>query len=367
MDDLSAQLQARVREAAAHNEALCIRGGGSKAFFGRACDAPALDVSGHRGIVNYEPSELVITARAGTPLAEIETLFARHGQMLPCEPPHFIISPLPQAGEACPERSRRGPGVRAATVGGMVAAGLSGPRRPWGGAVRDLVLGVKLINGRGEVLTFGGQVMKNVAGYDISRLMAGSLGTLGVLLEISLKLLPRPEREITLAFEFDAASAQTRLNAWGRLALPISATLHEGGVLRLRLSGGEAALRSARETLGGDVVEFDWRDVREQRLDFFRAHETLWRFALPPAARLDVDAPLLSEWAGAQRWVCAPLSAEQAQRVAARAGGHATLFRGVSNTPFTPLPAPLLALHQRIKAAFDPHGIFNPGRMYPQL
>jgi glycolate oxidase FAD binding subunit len=405
MSDLSTDLQSRVAEAFAQRAPLCIRGGGSKTFLGGACTARSLELSGHRGVLNYEPSELVVTARAGTPLAEIETLLAQHGQMLPCEPPHF--SSPPPRGE--------GSGERAATLGGMVASGLSGPRRPWAGAVRDGVLGVKLINDKGESLTFGGQVMKNVAGYDVSRLMAGSLGTLGVLLEVSLKVLPRPENEITLAFELDADNAQQRLNAWGRAALPISATLHESNTLRLRLSGGEAALQSARATLGGEVVEFDWREVREQRLAFFHAQPMLWRFSVPPASRLELDVPLLTEWGGAQRWACAPLDAGMARRAAARAGGHATLFRGKapfnvnvapatresplalgergrgrgnghgdrafmirggatampvrgeSNLPFTPLAAPLLALHQRIKAAFDPHGIFNPGRMYPEL
>jgi glycolate oxidase FAD binding subunit len=358
MNDRAGELQSHVSEAFAQRTSLCIRGGGSKTFYGHACDASLLEVGGHRGVLNYEPSELVITARAGTPLAEIETLLAQHGQMLPCEPPHFS-SPLPQAGE--------GPGERAATLGGMVAAGLSGPRRPWGGAVRDLVLGVKLINGKGDVLGFGGQVMKNVAGYDVSRLMAGSLGTLAVLLEVSLKLLPRPEQELTLAFECDADAAQERLNTWGRLALPVSATLHETDTLRLRLSGGEAALRSACETLGGEVAGFDWQDVREQRLAFFHSHPTLWRFSVPPAARLDIDAPVLSEWGGAQRWVCAPLAPEQARRAATAAAGHATCFRGAAEQAFTPLPAPLMTLTRRVKAAFDPHGIFNPGRLYPDL
>lgn len=360
--DVSAALAERVREAAAHGEPLCIVGGGSKSFYGEPRAAAPLHVAAHRGVVSYEPSELVITARCGTPLTEIERLLAEHGQMLPSEPPHFAST----QGEAPAEMARVTP--VGATVGGMVAAGLSGPRRPWAGAVRDHVLGVKMINGKGEVLGFGGRVMKNVAGYDVSRLMAGSLGTLGVLLEVSLKVLPRPEREITLAFELDEAAARSHLSAWGRIALPISATLHQGGLLRVRLSGGERALEAACAALGGERTEFDWNAVREQRLDFFRAHETLWRFALPPATKLDVGAPLLSEWGGAQRWVCAPLSAQIARHAARTADGHATLFRGsLPGVPrFTPPPEALLSVHRRIKAAFDPHGIFNAGRMYPE-
>jgi len=261
---MEAELIERVKEAAADKIPLCLRGGGSKAFYGRRCEGQPLDLAGHRGIVSYEPSELVVTARAGTPLAEIETALADNGQLLPFEPPHF------------------GPG---ATLGGMVAAGLSGPRRPWGGSVRDAVLGVKLLNGKGEVLRFGGQVMKNVAGYDLSRLMAGALGTLGVLLEVSLKVLPRPAEERTRAFELDAEAAAARQIEWGRLPLSLSGTLYDGERLFVRLCGSTQGVAAGLEALGGEeVTDGPWRGAREQTLPFFQGDGPLWRLSLPAAA-----------------------------------------------------------------------------------
>ena len=230
-------LAEQIRQAIATRTPLCIRGGGSKAFYGRACFGEALNLAGYAGDIRYEPSELVLTARAGTRLAEIEALLAANGQMLPFEPPSF---PLPLRGRK-----------QSATLGGMVAAGLSGPRRPWGGSVRDAVLGVKLLNGRGEVLRLGGQVMKNVAGYDLSRLMVGALGTLGVLLEVSVKVLPRPAVETTLAFELDASVAAARQIQWGRMPLPVSATMYHAGRLYVRLCGSAQGVAAARAVLGG--------------------------------------------------------------------------------------------------------------------
>jgi glycolate oxidase FAD binding subunit len=324
---------------------LCIRGGNSKAFFGRACAGEALDVSRHRGIVAYEPTELVITARAGTPLVEIEAALAANNQMLSFEPPHF--SPH-------------------ATLGGMVASGLSGPRRPWGGSVRDAVLGVKLINGRGEVLRLGGQVMKNVAGYDVSRLMVGALGTLGVLLEVSVKVLPRPACERTLVFETATRTLPPEL--------PISASLLVDGKRYLRLSASSRCVEMAAGLLGGEAAnQIDpeiWTSVREQTHPFFAGQAPLWRVSLPAAAPdLDIPGPSLIEWGGAQRWLRTDLPANMLrQRVSAR-GGHATLFRGHHGAAevFQPLAPAMLALHQRVKQALDPHGIFNPGRLYAEL
>jgi glycolate oxidase FAD binding subunit len=345
----------RVNQAIASRTPLCIGGGGSKAFYGRRCQGELLDLSQHRGVVSYEPSELVLTARAGTPLAEVEALLAQHNQMFPFEPPQF------------------GPG---ATLGGMVAAGLSGPRRPWGGSVRDAVLGVKLLNGRGEVLRLGGQVMKNVAGYDLSRLMVGALGTLGVLLEVSLKVLPRPAEERTLVFELDAVAAAARLIAWGRRPLPLSATLFHAGRLHVRLCGSAQGVRAAREALGGEEGrEGDdgavWREVREQTLPFFQAAAPLWRVSLPPAAP-PLPGEGLTEWGGALRWLHLGNSGEEhaasIRERAAALGGHATLFRGHDGDDvFQPLPPALLALHRRVKQALDPHGLFNPGHLYPTL
>ena len=344
------ELIERVKQATATRTPLCIRGGGSKAFYGRHCDGALLEVSGHRGVVSYAPSELVITARAGTPLAEIEALLARHNQMFSFEPPHFS----PQT-----------------TLGGMVAAGLSGPRRPWGGSVRDAVLGVKLINGRGEVLRFGGQVMKNVAGYDLSRLMVGALGTLGVLLEVSLKVLPRPAEERTLAFELDADQAAARQIEWGRLPLPLSATLHQAGQLHVRLCGSGQGVRAALDTMGGEETSDRlWTDVREQTLAFFQSAGPLWRISLPAAApALNLPGEILTEWGGALRWLQSGLPAEVLRQQVSALGGHATLFRGHDGRGevFQPLPPALMALHRRVKQSLDPHGLFNPGRLYAGL
>lgn len=344
------RLAERIRQAAAERSPLAIHGGRSKAFYGRSVPGAPLDLTAHAGIVAYEPTELTLTARAGTPLTEIETLLAEHGQMLPFEPPHF------------------GP---SATLGGMLAAGLSGPRRPWAGAVRDALLGVKLINGRGEVLTFGGQVMKNVAGYDVSRLMAGSLGTLAVILEATVKVLPRPAVERTLTWPVDATEAARRLIVWGRRPLPLSASLHHAGRLWVRLSGSHEGVAAARAVIGGEATDPTvWIQVREQTLPFFQSDAPLWRVSLPAAAPpLELLGEELIEWGGALRWLRTSASAESVRRRAATLGGHATLFRGHDGEGqvFQPLPPALLDLHRRLKAAFDPHGIFNPGRLYPEL
>lgn len=347
--DLTNELQSRVRDAAESGTPLAIRGGGSKAFYGRTVRGEPLELSGHRGVVSYEPTELVVTARAGTPLGEIEALLAGRGQMLPFEPPRF---------------------TEHATVGGMVAAGLSGPGRPWAGAVRDAVLGVKIINGRGEVLCFGGQVMKNVAGYDISRLMAGSLGTLGVILEVSLKVLPKPAQVTTLLQVADAAEAARHLAAWGRHPLPISASLHFEDRLYIRLSGTALGVAAARKTIGGEASDAAiWADLREQRLDFFQGDAGLWRLSLPPAANLHLPGEVLTEWGGAQRWLRTDAPAAKVRAAAAVAGGHATLFRGHDGSAevFQPLPPVLLGLHERLKQSLDPQGILNPGRMYAEF
>ena len=353
-----AEVQDRVRAAAAAGTPLRIRGGGSKDFYGERLEGEPLDTRALSGIVSYEPSELVVTVRAGTPLAELEQVLAASGQCLPFEPPHFA------------------PG---ATVGGMVAAGLSGPARASAGSVRDFVLGVQMVNGRGESLVFGGQVMKNVAGYDVSRLMAGALGTLGLLTEVSLKVLPVPTAEASLRFRLSQAEALQRLNAWGGQPLPLNASCwleEEGaGTLYLRLRGAGAAVESACRVLGGERLEDAaalWAALREQSLPWFAAGagRELWRLSVPQTAPvLDLPEPPLVEWHGGQRWVRA--SAGDAARVreaAVRAGGHATLFR-TSRTDasrrFTPLAPALAALHQRLKQQFDPAGIFNRGRLYP--
>jgi len=347
-NDISLALQARVQEALADKTPLVIQAGGSKAFYGRKGVGTPLDVKGHAGIVSYAPTELVVTVRCGTLLAYLEAVLAGQGQMLPFEPPHFMDG---------------------ATVGGMVAAGLSGPRRPWSGAVRDAVLGVKLLTGKGEILNFGGQVMKNVAGYDVSRLLAGSLGSLGVILEVSLKVLPQPAKEITLVQEADAATALARLTAWQGKAWPLSASLHDGERLWLRLSGAHAGVNAARDALGGEEVQDAslWLRARDQGLPFFQAGKPLWRLSLPPSTPvLDLPGTWLTEWGGAQRWLVSEAPAASIRAAAAAVGGHATWFRGHDGKGevFHPLPMPLKTLNQRLKASFDPDGIFNPGVMF---
>ncbi|WEN43055.1 putative FAD-linked oxidoreductase [Thauera sp. GDN1] len=346
----------RVRAAAAAGTALCLRGGGSKDFHGREATGEVFDLRANTGVVAYEPTELVVTVRGGTPLAELEAVLAEKGQYLAFEPPHF------------------GAG---ATVAGCVAAGLSGPRRASMGAVRDFMLGVRLLDGRGEIMKFGGQVMKNVAGYDISRLVAGSLGTLGILLEVSLKALPRPLDEATLRFELDEASALRRLNEWGGQPLPVSASLWSEGVLHLRLSGAEAAVRAAIGRLGGEVLDEAgssalWTAVREQSATTFAltADEVLWRLSLPSTApALELPGRQTVEWGGALRWLASTGDAAPIRARAAQLGGHAAAFRGGDRKGevFQPLSAPLATVHRRLKQAFDPAGIFNPGRLYPEF
>jgi glycolate oxidase FAD binding subunit len=350
MQDIIEQFSQTVREAGRDRRPLRILGSGSKSFYGRPTQGETLDATVCRGIVSYEPTELVLTARAGTPLAEIEAALAANRQMLPFEPPHF------------------GPG---ATLGGCVAAGLSGPRRAYAGAVRDYVLGVRMIDGKGEVLRFGGQVMKNVAGYDVSRLMAGSFGTLGLLLEVSLKILPLPTEELTLRFDMAEREALDAMNRWAAQPLSLSATCHHDGALTVRLSGASAAVRSVRQKLGGDTVEDAasfWLNVREQTHALFQTDTPLWRLSLPSTApAVAVPGRQLVEWGGALRWLASDADAATVRQAAAALGGQATLFRSPepSAEPFHPLSAPLLELHRRLKQAFDPHGILNPGRMYP--
>jgi glycolate oxidase FAD binding subunit len=347
--DASAALLEQVNRALAQGTPLRIQGGDSKAFLGRPVAGEPLDIRAHRGIVGYDPTELVVTVRAGTPLAELEAALDAAGQMLPCEPPHL------------------GAG---ATVGGMVACGLSGPRRPWAGAVRDLVLGSRVITGLGKQLRFGGEVMKNVAGYDLSRLLVGSYGCLGVLTEVSLKVLPKPRACLSLRIEMDAERALHKLAEWGQQPLPISAASHDGQALQLRLEGGEGSVAAARQRLGGELLDGGyWRELNEQRLAFFADPRPLWRLSLPNTCGvLALPGEQLIDWAGAQRWLKSDAEAEAIRRVVGAAGGHASCFSaGVCDSPFQPLAAPLLRYHRQLKAQLDPQGIFNPGRLYSEV
>lgn len=357
MDAVLAEWTDRVRAAASQRAPLCIRAGGTKDFYGNAPRGQIFDPRGWQGVESYEHSELVITARAGTPLAQIESLLAAQRQMLAFEPPHFGAD---------------------ATLGGCVAAGLSGPRRAAAGytygSLRDAVLGARLLDGQGRLLRFGGTVIKNVAGYDVSRLLAGSLGILGVIVDVSLKVLPMPAAERTLRFAMSEAEALDQLQQWGAQPLPLSASCWFEDALWLRLSGAEPAVNVAAKTLGGEVVDAAtaaafWHGMREQQHAWFAGDSPLWRICVPGTAEsLGFDAPQLIEWGGALRWLRNDLSAEQVRERARQLGGHATRFRGGDRSGvFTPLTAPLLAIHRRLKQEFDPAGIFNPGRLYEEL
>jgi glycolate oxidase FAD binding subunit len=346
-DQWLAECGERVRQAVAQQRKLLIRGSGSKDFYGNAVSIDTLNVAEYAGVVDYQPRELTLTARAGTRLEVIEALLAQNNQMLPFEPPHF------------------GPD---ATLGGCVSAGLSGPRRPYAGAVRDAVLGTKVMDGRAQVLRFGGQVIKNVAGYDVSRLMVGAMGTLGVLLEVSVKVLPCPESECTLMLEMSADKAVNIMNLWAASPVPLSATAWRAGHLYVRLSGTESAVRSAMQKIGGEKIPDGpafWQSLREQTMPDL-AMRPLWRLSVPTAAKAftALGQPVI-EWGGGVRWYGTDMPPDTLRALAKQAGGHVTLFR--SHQPitqaFTPLPAPLAVLHQRIRLALDPHGVFDTGRM----
>jgi len=372
----------RIQAAAAGGTALRIRGGGTKDFHGQAVSGEVLDTRQLAGITSYEPSELVVTVRAGTLLADLEALLAQEGQCLPFEPPHF---------------------AEGATAGGMVAAGLSGPARASAGSVRDYVLGAVMLNGKGEQLTFGGQVMKNVAGYDVSRLLAGSFGTLGLIAEVSLKVLPVAPAEATLRFEMSQGDALHALNQWGGQPLPLNASCWQEeagrGVLHVRLRGAVAAVEAACRKMGGELQEPvaqhqpvipdlirdpsqrtnlspDWQAIRNHSHSFFtpRPDQCLWRLSLPQTApALDLPQPQLIEWHGGLRWLHAPAAdAGKLRELATKMGGHATLFRAADEADraaqvFTPLAAPLDRIHRELRKQFDPAGIFNPGRLYTGL
>ncbi|SAK44371.1 FAD-binding protein [Caballeronia calidae] len=344
--DDSERLVDHVQRAIARKQPLRIRGGDSKAFLGRSVEGEDIDTRSHRGIVSYEPSELVITARAGTPLAELNAILDEAGQMLPCEPPTF--------GEN-------------ATIGGVVATGLSGPRRPWAGSVRDFVLGCRIVTGEGKHLRFGGQVMKNVAGYDVSRLMSGSFGCLGLITEVSMKVLPKPRETRCLSLALEAGEAMRELASWRKAALPVSGACHVDGRLHVRLEGGTGSVRAAVDRIGGDHADAQfWSDLREQRLSFFSDERPLWRLSLPNATPLiGMPGDVMLDWGGAQRWLKSEASADVIRGIASAAGGHATCFTpGRAVDPFHPLAAPLVRFHRQLKERLDPHGVFNPGRMY---
>lgn len=350
--DLSKDLSLQVQRARESGTPLAIQGSGSKSFYGGTSEGEPLPIAEHCGIVNYESTELVITVRAGTGLAEIESTLEERGQMLPFEPPHF--------GEG-------------ATIGGTLACGFSGPRRPFTGSARDFVLGTRVLNGKGEVLRFGGEVMKNVAGYDVSRLMIGAMGTLGVLLEASMKVLPRPDAELTLVQERETEDALAFMGHVSGKPFPLSAACHDGTRLHLRLSGAASAVEAAAKRIGGEPVDDGasfWRSVREQTHQFFAGQGPVWRISVPAAAPiLDLAGPWFLDWCGAQRWFRGDHDVVRIRAAAEASGGHATAFRDAAPGPevFHPLPAAAMRLHQALKSAFDPDCVLNRNRLYTGL
>ena len=352
-NDLREEIASAVRVAAAAGTPLEIRGGGTKSFLGRAATGMPLELGEHRGIVSYAATELTLTARAGTRLSELQAELAANGQWLPFDPPAFGAE---------------------ATLGGTIACGLSGPRRPYAGAARDFVLGTRIVNGRGEILRLGGEVIKNVAGYDLSRLMTGAMGTLGVLLDVSLKVLPRPVAEQTLVFELDAATALTRANQWAARPLPLDAIVHLDGRLYVRLAASAAGVEHAVKLLGGERLDDGrrlWDDWREQRHAFFAGDTPLWRLSMPSTAPpLQVEGDCAIDWGGGLRWLRSRAEVADIRAEARRAGGHAMLFRAgdtPNDQPCHPLDDGLRLLHQRLKESLDPQRVLNRGRMYADL
>ena len=347
------ELGVRIADAHAMRTPLRLRGAGTKDFYGERCEGELLDLRAYRDVIDYEPSELVLTARCGTPLSSIEALLAQHRQYLPFEPPAFGGDP---------------------TIGGVIAAGLSGPARARVGAPRDFVLGAVLLAVDGEPLHFGGKVMKNVAGFDVSRLLCGSLGILGPIVEVSLKVLPLPRSQQTLRFEMTLSDALDSFSAWTGQSLPINACAWVDGLAWVRLCGAESALKAARERLGGEPAADQtasswWESVRHQTHPFFSSAGALWRVSLPATAPpLSLSGSPFIEWGGALRWYAQDLAAPRVRELAVAAGGTALHWRGgTAGERFHPLTPSVLKLHRQLKVRFDPRGIFNRGRLLAEL
>lgn len=352
MSDISQELLAQLEQAYKSNSPVKILGGNSKAFYGPQIDADVVEVKPHTGIINYEPTELVITARAGTPLSEIQSALTSERQMLGFEPPAY--------GDQ-------------ATLGGTIACNLSGPRRAYRGAARDYVLGSTIINGKAERMHFGGEVMKNVAGYDVSRLMCGAMGTLGLMLDVSLKVIPLPEVEVTLVQECDLNSALDSMHRLVLQSLPLSATCYDGEKLYLRLASNPSEINEAIRVIGGEQLENSeqfWQQLREQQLAFFKSDKPLWRLSLASNIEpLPLDGNTFYEWGGALRWLVSDAPADEIRALVSSAGGHATLFRQNNSAvePFHALAPGVLRIHRELKQAFDPANILNPGRLYADI
>ena len=346
--DSSKKLHEQIAHAQNNKTSLRITAGNSKSFYGRKVDGEEISITDHNGIIEYRASELVITARSGTKMSEIENALAEQNQMFAFEPP-------------CHNEN--------STLGGIIACGLSGPRRGFTCAARDAVLGTTIVNGKGEPMKFGGQVMKNVAGYDASRLMVGAQGTLGVMLDISVKVLPRPESETTLSFEMSFEDAQQNVRQWILQGHPISASCYQDNQLKIRLSSTENSVIQAQQALGGEQADLEvWNQLRHQTHEFFTSHKNIWRISVPPATPMFAeDKPQMIEWNGALRWIA---SDDDMFAKAKVFGGHATRYTlntDNADKVFQPLADPMLKIQQKLKASFDPKNILNPGRLYPEL
>ncbi len=354
MADISKKLREQILEARDAGKKLNIVGGGTKQFMGREADSKAdtLDLSKHTGIVEYHPVELIMTVRAGTKIADIEKALDKEGQCLHFEPPVF---------------------GKGSTIGGTLACNLSGPARPWSGSVRDQVLGIRLLNGKGEHLRFGGQVMKNVAGYDTSRLQAGAMGTLGAITEISLKVMPKPAMTVTLVEDMPQSDVIRYMNQRAGESKPITGAAWVDGKVYLRLSGAKSAVEATAEKWSGEVMENGddfWHQLRHMTHDFFKGDEPLWRFSIGSTApNPELDGPMLIDWAGSQRWYRGEADAAKLESMAQQAGGQVSLFRGGdrTNDVMHYQPQALQAIQTRLKESFDPDGLFNPGRLYSWL
>lgn len=345
-DDIAADLQQQVLQAHHAQSGLRIVGGGSKDFYVPAVDAPPIDVSAHRGIVNYAPSELVVTARAGTRIAELNAILKEHHQCLTFEPPEFD-------GQA--------------TLGGSIATAIAGPGRVFSGGTRDAMLGVKLLSGDGKIEHFGGEVMKNVAGYDVSRLMCGAQGSLGIILEVSIKVMPiKPHA--CFQYACDAAEAIQHMHDWMQHGRGLSGLAYDGAHLHVRLEREADAITTHKQHFGVPLQQADdqfWEDVREWRHPSMQIGDGLWRIHWPPCTPPIMEANTsLLDWGGQRQFIpAAGANASIRQQVQGR-GGH-THLHTAAGVDGAELPQPLLALHRRIKASFDPHAVLNPGRLVP--
>jgi glycolate oxidase FAD binding subunit len=351
MADCNNEIASTIQEALDEKKALQICAGNTKQFYGRSINGTSISLAQHTGIIEYEPSELYVTARSGTPLSEIEKAVTDQNQILPCEPPHFGGS---------------------ATLGGSIACGLAGPRRVSAGHVRDCVLGIEIVNGKGELLRFGGKVMKNVAGYDVSRLMCGALGTLGIIMTVSLRLLPKPESEQTIALSVDFETAVNKLNHWANTPIPITASFYDGKELFIRLSSSTTAVKACTKSIGGEITDTGhllWNSIKEHEHSFFTTQNPLWRISVPPnTQKLNLPGEHVMEWNGALRWYSSDADEQTIRIEAERVGGHATLFKGdITHQVFHPLPKTSMKVHKKLKQVFDPAGILNPGKMFAEV